>query len=271
MKTLRIAAISFLNTAPLMWEFEQGRPAGTYEIRYTLPPQCAEMLRTGEADIGIIPAAAYASIPGLAIVPGVAIAAKGPVRSIYLISKVPVELIGTVATDTSSRSSVALLRILFEKHWKRTPEFIPMAPELGPMIARCDAGLLIGDPALITVAGQKPGEFHVYDLAEEWIRFTGLPFVFAFWAVRRAAIEDAAMLVKDFQRSRDSGLKVESIEAIAREWAPKLQLGEKVIKDYLREAIFYGLDEECLTGLSLFFQLAEECKLLPKLKELKFL
>lgn len=271
MTKLRIAAISFLNTAPLMWEFEHGRPAGEYEIRYTLPSHCAEMLRAGTADIGIIPAAAYASIPGLAIVPGVAIAAKGPVRSIFLISKKPAEEIRTVAADTSSRSSVALLRILFEKHWKTKPEFVPMAPELAPMLAKCDAGLLIGDPALVAAARLKPGEYHVYDLAEEWIRLTGLPFVFAFWAVRSAAVEDAATLVRDFQSSRDAGLRKENIETIVHEWAPKLGLGDDVVRDYLREAIYYGLDDECLKGLRHFYQLSVECKVLDQAPELRFL
>lgn len=271
MPKLRIAAISFLNTAPLMWEFEHGRPAGEYEIQYTLPSQCAEMLREGTADIGIIPAAAYASIPGLAIVPGVAIAAKGPVRSIFLISKKPAEQIRTVAADTSSRSSVALLRILFEKRWTTRPEFVPMAPELAPMLAKCDAGLLIGDPALVAAARLIPGEYHVYDLAEEWIGLTGLPFVFAFWAVRQAAVEDAAMLVRDFQSSRDAGLRSENIEAIVEEWAPRLGLSREVVRDYLREAIFYGLDEECSKGLRRFYQLAVECKVMGEVQEMRFL
>lgn len=271
MSKLRIAAIGFLNTAPLMWGFEHGHPIGNYDIRYTLPAECADMLRSGTADIGIIPAAAYASIPDLAVVPGVAIAAKGPVRSIFLISKVPAEEIRTVAVDTSSRSSVALLRILFEKHWKSKPEFLPMAPDLAPMLARSDAGLLIGDPALVAAARLKPGEFHVYDLAEEWIRFTGLPFVFAFWAVRKSAVQDAATLVADFQRSRDAGLMDENVESIVREWAPRLGLTGEVVRDYLRTAIFYGLDDECLKGLRFFYQLSVECKVVDTCPEVRFL
>ena len=116
MPRLRVSAISFLNTAPLMWDFDHGELRREYEVDYTLPAICAEMLRAGTADIGIIPVAAYASIPDLVVIPDIAIAARGPVRSILLISKVPVEQMRRVAVDTSSRTSVALLQVLFNRH-----------------------------------------------------------------------------------------------------------------------------------------------------------
>src|SRR6266436_3369125 len=115
MPRLRVSAISFLNTAPLMWDFDHGDLRRDYRVDYTLPSACAELLRNAMADIGIIPAAAYATIPNLVVIPDVAIAARGPVKSILLISKVPVEQIKTVGADTSSRSSVALLKVLFNR------------------------------------------------------------------------------------------------------------------------------------------------------------
>src|SRR5205085_6164057 len=115
MSRLRVSAISFLNTAPLMWDFDHGPLRREYEVDYTLPSVCAEMLSTGTADIGIIPVAAYGNIPDLVVIPDIAIAARGPVRSILLISKVPVEQISSVAVDTSSRTSVALLQVLFNR------------------------------------------------------------------------------------------------------------------------------------------------------------
>src|SRR5687767_3094220 len=121
MSRLRVSAISYLNTAPLMWDFDHGELRREFRVDYTLPAACAEMLRTGIADIGIIPAAAYATIPDLRIIPDVAIAARGPVRSILLISKVPIANMSTVALDTSSRSSVALLKILFGKRYRISP------------------------------------------------------------------------------------------------------------------------------------------------------
>src|SRR5271165_2671398 len=115
MSGLRISAISFLNTAPLMWDFEHGVAARNFEIEYTIPSACAAALAANQADIGIIPAFAYAEIPGLVILPNISIAAKDRVRSILLVSKKPLEEVQTVATDSTSRTSVALLQVLFAK------------------------------------------------------------------------------------------------------------------------------------------------------------
>src|SRR5437764_8395990 len=116
MRRLRISAISYLNTAPLMWDFEHGSIGREFEISYTSPSQCAAALREGSADIGIIPAAAYATIPNLSILPSVAIASRCAVRSILLVSKTPLE-IRSVALDNSSLTSAALLKVLFAKWW----------------------------------------------------------------------------------------------------------------------------------------------------------
>src|SRR6202142_2402818 len=148
MKRLRISAISYLNTAPLMWNFEHGNAGDEFEVSYTLPSLCAAQLGEGSADIGIIPAAAYATVPGLLVLPGVAIAARRAVRSILLVSKVPLEKIQTVALDTSSLTSVALTKVLFAKWWGGSRTFAPMAPDIEKMLGEHDAGLLIGDPAL---------------------------------------------------------------------------------------------------------------------------
>ena len=197
MRRLRISAISYLNTAPLMWDFEHGEPTlwqktprmGTqFEISYTLPSACARSLADGTADIGIIPAAAYTEIPGLQVLPEVAIASRRAVRSILLVSNVPMEKVRTVALDTSSMTSVALTKVLFEKWLGGGRTFTAMAPNVEQMLAEHDAGLLIGDPAL--KIDRK--RYHTVDLAEEWIRHTGKPFVFAFWAVRADALKEAS-------------------------------------------------------------------------------
>jgi chorismate dehydratase len=270
MKRLRISAISYLNTAPLMWDFEHGRAGDAFDISYTLPAQCAASLRAGSADIGIIPAAAYCSIPDLAIIPGVAIASRRAVRSILLVSKVPLENIRTVALDTSSMTSVALTKVLFAKWWGGRPSFSAMAPDLDKMLQQRDAGLVIGDPAL-----QIDRARHItYDLAEEWIHFTGKPFVFAFWAARQAALRDAARdsdLALSFQQSRDHGLVPENVDQIARDWAQRLGLSETMVKDYLTHSIHYFLDTDCLAGLRLFYKYAEECGALPQVAPLQFL
>src|SRR5260370_712185 len=175
MRPLRISAISYLNTSPLMWDFEHGRAGDAFDVAYTLPSNCADELRRGTADIGIIPSAAYVTIPGLSILPGVAIASKQAVRSILLVSRKPMAAILTAA----------LARVLFDKCWGGDRQVSSLPPNLQGMLADHDAALLIGDPALKVDRSQ----FHTWDLAEEWIRFTGKPFVFAFWAVRQDADE----------------------------------------------------------------------------------
>jgi chorismate dehydratase len=270
MRRLRISAISYLNTAPLMWDFEHGEAGSEFDISYTLPSACARALEAGNADIGIIPAAAYAQVPGLIVLPGVAIASRRPVRSILLVSRVPAEKIRTVALDTSSMTSVALTKVLFEK-WLGGPRtFTAMEPDIEKMLAQHDAGLLIGDPALQI----DRSRYHTLDLAEEWIRHTGKPFVFAFWAVRQNALYEVSPsqdLAATFQQSRDHGLESASLDHIAREWAPRLGLSETAIRSYLTANIHYHLDTACLEGLHLFYRYAAEIGALPAAPEMRFL
>jgi chorismate dehydratase len=269
---LRISAISFLNTAPLMWDFEHGETAERlrqhFEISYTLPSRCAEELELGLADIGIIPAAAYTSIPGLAIIPDVAIASKNAVRSILLISKLPVEKIRSVATDDSSRTSAALVEIFLRKFVGINPGFRRQKPALEEMLRWHDAGLLIGDPALLA----RTAGLYVYDLAEQWRHWTGRPFVFAFWAVRKAALVGLAPdlnIARVFQESRDNGLK--HIPELVSAWASRLALPPETVRSYLTENIDYTLDQENLEGLRLFYRYAAELNVLPPAPDFQFL
>ena len=270
MKRLRISAISYLNTAPLMWDFEHKEVHADFDISYTLPSQCAASLRQGSADLGIIPAAAYASIPDLAILPGVAIASRRAVRSILLVSKVPLEEIRSIALDTSSMTSVALTKVLFEKWWGGGRTFVAMPPDIEQMLNAHDAGLVIGDPALRIDLSR----FTTYDLAEEWIRLTGKPFVFAFWAVRQDALKNVPRdldLATVFQESRDHGLLAKNLDRIASEWGPRLALSQENVKSYLTENIHYFLDPACLQGMELFFKYAQECGALSTAPPLFFL
>jgi chorismate dehydratase len=269
MRHLRISAISYLNTAPLMWDFGHGEAGRHFDISYTLPSTCARSLAEGTADIGIIPAAAYTEIPGLQILPEVSIASRRAVRSILLVSRMPIENARSVALDTSSMTSVALTKVLFEKWLGGGRTFTPMAPDLEQMLAEHDAGLLIGDPALKV----DRSRYHTLDLAEEWIRHTGMPFVFAFWAVRSESLRDADPaldLAAVFRDSRDHGLEPASLEQIAREWAPLLGIGKSDVRTYLTENIHYQLDAGCLEGLQLFYRYAAESGALPAAPELQF-
>jgi len=264
---MRISAISYLNTAPLMWDFEHGAAGQGFEISYTVPSQCAAELREGRADIGIIPSAAYATVPGLVILPEVAIAAKQAVASILLVSKKPMEQIRTLALDNSSLTSVALVRVLFEKYWNSAPRFDSLPPDLETMLAEHDAALLIGDPALKVDRSM----YATWDLAEEWIRFTGKPFVFAFWAVTQAAAERSPIdLAAIFRQSRDHGLEPQNLAKIAETWSVTLGVTKMDVIEYLTSNIYYYLDAACLEGLELFYRYARECNGLPLIPKMQF-
>ena len=255
-----------------MWDFEHGTEGEKFVIEYTIPSQCAIALAANRADIGIIPAVTYAEIPGLVILPNIAIASKGRVRSILLVSKKHIEDVRTVATDTSSRTSLALTQILFAKFLGGHREFTPHAPELKEMLKHHDAALLIGDSAL--QISMHDSQYHLYDLGHDWRRLTGKPFVFAFWAVRMDALhrQPAGMnLIETFQQSRDHGLLPMNIEVLAAEWAPKLGITEAEVATYLTENIHYHLDRENHAGLQLFLTYAQEVGLIPAVPELRFL
>jgi chorismate dehydratase len=274
MSRLKISAISYLNTAPLMWDFEhtEADADNNFDISYTIPSACAEALRAGTADIGIIPAAAYATVPDLVIIPDVAIAAQRAVRSILVVSKVPVcewgKQVRTVALDTSSMTSVALTKVLFAKWLGGERDYMPMAPNLDAMLSACDAALLIGDPALQV----DRTRYFTLDLAEEWVARTGKSFVFAFWVIRKQAHagRKSAEIVEAFKKSRDHGLSPKNLEAIAQEWAPRLDLTVEVVRAYLTQNIHYYLDPPCLEGLALYYRLAAEVGALPDAPELQF-
>jgi chorismate dehydratase len=278
MSRLKISAISYLNTAPLMWDFEHaeagasGNASDNFDISYTIPSSCAEALRAGTADIGIIPAAAYTTVPDLVIIPDVAIAARRAVRSILLVTKKTVgpiwSQVRTVALDTSSMTSVALTKILFAKWLGGARDYKPMAPNLDAMLSACDAALLIGDPALQV----DRTRYFTLDLAEEWVARTGKSFVFAFWAIRKEALagRNGAAIAEVFKKSRDHGLAPKHLEAIAQEWGPRLGLTVEVVRTYLTQNIHYYLDPPSLDGLGLYYHLGAEVGALPSAPELRF-
>jgi chorismate dehydratase len=255
-----------------MWDFEHGEGGHDFDITYTIPSECAAALAAGSSDIGIIPAITYAQIPGLVILPNIAIAAKGNVRSILLVCKKPIEDVRTVATDSSSRTSVALLQILFEKFLGGARSLTPHPPYLQEMLKKHDAALLIGDAALQISLHDSP--YHLHDLGHDWQRLTGKPFVFAFWAVRLEALNRQPRgldLIGTFQKSREHGLQPENIDVMAREWAPKLGLTEAEVTTYLTNNIHYYLDRENHAGLQLFLSYAQEIGIIPAVPELRFL
>lgn len=259
----RVSVVQYLNTAPLVWGMVHGDLRERFELAFTTPACCAEDLRVGRAEIGIIPSIEYQRIDGLKVLPGMSIASKKRVRSVLLLARVPIEQVRTVALDMSSRTSAVLVHVLLQKFYGLDVMSRPASPDPDAMLRSADAALLIGDPALVYT-----GTARIYDLAEEWRRFTGLPFVFAAWAFRPGPELDPADLGREFSSSRDAGLA--HVEDIAADWAPRLGLTAEAVKIYLTENIDYTLDEENLAGLRLFYRLAHEIGAIPGLKDLDF-
>ena len=182
---MRVSAVSYLNTWPLVWGFSDGPQRGLYDFRFDLPAQCADAVGTGEADIGLVPCAELDRL-GLDFLPDLGIACEGPVRSILLISRCDIPKIRTLAADSSSRTSVALSRILLAERYGCRPAITAQAPNLEDMLAEHDAALIIGDPALRIEPATLP--WKTLDLGAEWVEWTGLPMVFAVWAGRTRAL-----------------------------------------------------------------------------------
>ncbi len=279
---LRVAAINFLNPAPLMWDFEHPPLAATlaqrYTLHYTQPSLCADELLAARADLGLIPIASLT--PELAIVPGCTIASLGEVRSIQLIIKSPHTLgtVKTIAADTASRSSLAYAEILFRKFLHTRPTFLPAAANPIAMLQQADAAILIGDPALLALEAREQIEVTIgpclwIDLAREWRTRTNLPWVAAVWAVRPESLGNsnltAAQLTDDLATSRDHGLA--HIEQIVEQWTPRIAIPPTTIRNYLTHNIHYHLDPDCIRTIKLFREYAAEVDILPPLPHLRFL
>ena len=285
---LRVAAINFLNPAPLMWDFEHpplaAELAQRYSLHYTQPSLCADELLAARADLGLIPIASLT--PELAIVPGCTIASLNEVRSIQLIVKSPNTLstVKTIAADTASRSSLAYAEILFRKFLHTHPTFLPAAADPIAMLQQADAAILIGDPALLALESRDhieatigPCQWH--DLAHEWHTRTELPWVAAVWAVRPEALSQsqskappnltAAQLTEDLEASRNHGLL--NIERLVEQWTPRIALPPATIRHYLSSNIHYVLNTDCIRAIERFRQYAAEVDVLPPLPRLRFL
>jgi chorismate dehydratase len=277
---LRVAAINFLNPAPLMWDFEHAPLASTlaerYTLHYTQPSLCADELLSARADLGLIPIASLTQ--HLAIVPGCTIASLNEVRSIQLIVKSPhsLDAVKTIAADTASRSSLAYAEILFRKFLHTHPTFLPAAADPIAMLQQADAAILIGDPALLALESREAIERTVgpcqwFDLAQEWRTRTNLPWVAAVWAVRPEALNHltATQVVEDLEASRNHGLL--NIEDLVTQWTPRIALPPATIRHYLSYNIHYILNTDCIRAIEIFRQYASEVDVLPSLPHLRFL
>jgi chorismate dehydratase len=276
----KISIVKYLNAVPLAWGILEGPQRESFEPLLSTPAECADQLARGSVDIGLIPSIEFQRIKGSRIVPGPAVASLYQVRSVILVSVVPLWKVKTVACDSGSRTSVALTKIIFDEYYQIRPDFLPAEPNLANMLAQNDAALLIGDNALkfmeendrpniesqkpIVRSGSEPLE--VFDLAERWRFLTGLPFVFAFWAVRDG-FKDTG-IVDTLKSSRDFG--VSNIPVIAQKYSDSLQIKKEFIQAYLEKNVHYYMDQTCLEALRLFYEKAARVGAIKSVRGLQF-
>jgi chorismate dehydratase len=262
----RISVVQYLNSIPLAWGILEGAQREAFDTVLNTPAECADLLASTGVDIGLIPSIEFQRIKGCRIVPGPVVASTHRVRSVLLISEVPLWKVKTVAFDKTSRTSAVLARIVFDEFYHIRPDFRPAEPDLANMLAQSDAALLIGDRALkFKEENEMPDAEHqkpllrlgaeplqIFDLAERWRFLTGLPFVFAFWAVRDGFRDQS--VVDTLKKSRDFG--VANIPLIAEKYAEPTGIKKEYIKEYLEQNMHYYMDQSCIDGLALFYEKA---------------
>jgi predicted solute-binding protein len=225
------------------------------DLSLCVPSECADRLENGEADVGLVPVIEIPRL-GLKTVSAVGIACRGAVRSILLVSKVPLREVRTLAADANSRSSVALARIVLERRHGARPEFRKRPPELAAMLAEADAAVLIGDPAL-RVSPATAGH-RVFDLGQEWFELTGLPMVFATWAARRGV--DTSGLEEAFLASWRHGM-THLDDIVAAESAAR-RLPRELVRNYLTHRIVFEIGEAERSGMALYLDYARRSGIL---------
>jgi chorismate dehydratase len=275
MTGIRLGAVGYLNARPLVYGLDR---APQFSVRYDVPSECARLLHEGAIDVGLIPSIEYLRGGPYRIVPDLAIASRGPVASVGLYASKPMDEVRSIAMDTSSRTSAALVLVLCARLFKIQPRIESRGPDLADMLAHCDAALIIGDKALFldpaeltvdsrqsTVDSQQSTvnsrlwTVEKTDLGEAWFNLTGLPFVYAFWAGRPGALrnQDVAAL----QKARDEG--VTRPEELAREYLAGTPERQRIGADYLRDNIKYYFGDEERAGLESFYRYAVEAGVVP--------
>jgi chorismate dehydratase len=258
MTRLRIATVPYVNAAPLVWGFTHGSGRDLCELVAEPPARIPDLLLRGQVDAGLIPVieAPRLERAGIALLPSPGIASRRTARSVLLVARRPLETVRRIALDRSSRTSVALLKIVLAHRRVGPVTFDELPPDLAAMLREHDAALLIGDPALAA----DTGGLEVHDLTEEWHAMTGLPFVFAAWAIRPGApFEEGGRI---FDESMRAGVR--NIDAIAAAAAPGIGMPAAEVAAYLRDNIHYELGPLEQRALSLFFARAHELGLIGR-------
>jgi predicted solute-binding protein len=274
MTAVRLGAVGYLNARPLVYGLDR-HPE--FSLRFDVPSRCADLLHEGAIDLGLIPSIEYLRGENLHIVPDLAIASRGPVASVAIYTAKEMRDVRSIALDTSSRTSVALVSVLCARAFHITPAPSPAAPDLDAMLGRADAALIIGDNALFhgsasTIDAPAAGfqtrasSLQKIDLGDTWTSLTGLPFVYAFWAGKPGAID--AGHVRTLQAARDAG--VANTAEIASAFCPDSPERRDIAARYLQDNIRYRLGDDERAGAELFFRYAAETGVVASTRPLSF-
>ncbi|MCA1576531.1 MAG: menaquinone biosynthesis protein [Acidobacteria bacterium] len=260
----RLAASSYLNSAPLIWSFLHGSKRGQVDFVEAVPARCAQLLSQAEVEGALVPVIEYQRIAGGALVPDVCVGSQKEVLSVVLVSKdTELENVRSVALDESSRTSATLVKVIFREFLEREPAWTVRTPNLEEMLEKNDAALIIGDPGMTFPRhGLK-----VWDMANVWRAYTGLGFVFAMWMIADRGTESARQV--DFASARDEG--VSHVEEIVAEYKRKIPMPVEELRKYLTENVVFHVDDSMQRGLQLYFELAFKHRLIESVKPLQFI
>lgn len=259
---MRLGAVGYLNARPLTWALD--RAPDQWQVRYDVPAVCAALLESGAVDLGLVPSIDYLQGPDYRLVPGVGIGSRGPVASVALFTRKPIDAVRRIALDTSSHTSVALVKVLCRHRFRIEPEFVAHGPDLDAMTRVSDAALIIGDPAL--EADPARLGLQKIDLGAEWTAMTALPFVYAAWTGRPGAITSAE--VRLLQAAQEEGAR--STDAIAEEYGRGDPAATTRAAAYLRDNVKYGLGADEIAGLQMFLDYAADVEAAPRRRRLEF-
>ena len=260
-RPVRLGAVSYLNVRPLVYGLE-ARP-DLVSLRFDVPSVCAELLAEGNIDLGMVPSITYQDRPDDRIVPGVCIGSDGPVASVALFTRKPVAQVRSVALDTSSRTSVVLLKILCARRFRIDPAWVPHHPDLAGMLGRADAALLIGDPALFA---ELPEGVEKIDLGAQWTDMTGLPFVWAFWSGREGAADQE--VVSLLRHAAETGMR--HADEVADAYCRDVPAWQSLAREYLHHNLMFEFTTRAIEGLETYYRAAASLGLIATAERVRF-
>lgn len=261
---IKLGAVPFLNVRPLVYALEEGLVKNDFEIVYENPSSLSTLLLEKKVDLGLIPVAELLKRYTYRIVPNLSISSRGEVASVVLLSKKSIREIKTVALDSRSQSSSSLLRIILEIFNNVNPEYVQRSPD-GSFLDGVDAGMYIGNDGL-RIRHSPPSGYKVVDLGQVWTKETGLPFVYAVYAVREEV--DLGKNLEALEIAKSIGLK--HINKIAKTYSETVNLSEDICYKYLTEKIHYDLGDEEIAGIETFRNLLSKIVGDIKHSDLKF-